>query len=142
MREKSAADLVTALTKRDCLVHIDPIFLLSADTWRKLCVPIKEKKYVLIYMVGMGHIVDEMIAFAKTLAQQKGLDLLFMNTEYIPYLYSEVKHIKTVAPDHILMGPTTLLLILFMPPVFQSFFISSFILRSAQKRSAAKKMVG
>ena len=99
MREKSAADLVTALTKRDCLVHIDPIFLLSADTWRKLCVPIKEKKYVLIYMVGMGHIVDEMIAFAKTLAQQKGLDLLFMNTEYIPYLYSEVKHIKTVAPD-------------------------------------------
>ena len=99
MREQSAANLVADLTNRVCRVHIDPVFLLTADVWWKMCKPVKEKKYVLIYMVGMGRIVDEMVNFAKNLATKNGLNVLFMNTEYIPYLYSDIRHIKTVSPD-------------------------------------------
>ncbi len=99
MRETSASEIVSALINRECKVHIDPVFLQTSEEWSQLCKTLKEKNYVLIYMVGMGRIVDEMIDFAKMLARQNNLELLFMNTEYISYLYADIKHIKNVAPD-------------------------------------------
>lgn len=99
MREVEASQLVEELTGRTSLVHIDPVFLKSREKWEKMVKDIPEKHYVLIYMVGMGNIIDEMVEFAKNLAKKSGLNLYFMNTEYIPYLYPEVKHIKETTPD-------------------------------------------
>lgn len=99
MREKTGAKLVMDLTGRKSNVHIDPVFLRKADEWKMLCTPIKERNYVLIYMVGMGNIVDEMVNFAKNMASNNNQQVLFMNTEYIPYLYPEIKHVRLVSPD-------------------------------------------
>ena len=102
VREEEASSLVKALTGKSSCVHIDPVFLKSREQWEKMVQNISRKRYVLIYMVGMGNIVDEMVQFAQKLAQIHGLDLLFMNTEYIPYLYPKVEHVKDASPNQFL----------------------------------------
>lgn len=142
MRESMGAELVNKLTNRKCEVHIDPVFLQTANEWKSLCRPLKRKRYVLIYMVGMGRIVDEMVDFAKDLAKQNNLELLFMNTEYIPYLYTDIKHVKEVGPDMFLsyiMNADYIVTNSFHATCFSILFHKNFYTEIGAKESGGKK---
>lgn len=102
VREENASQIINELINKKSFIHIDPVFLLDKSEWEKLCVPIKEDKYILVYMVGMGKTVNEMIKFSKELSKKTGYKLLFMNTENIAYLYYELKHINNNTPDYFL----------------------------------------
>lgn len=102
VREHGAAAEIGRITGRAAAVHIDPVFLLEEKAWRAMAVRPAAGRYILYYMVGMGRIVDESVRFARELSKRTGLQLLFLNSEYIPYLYPEIRHIKTIVPDEYL----------------------------------------
>lgn len=102
VREHQAAAEIRRITGRMAAVHIDPVFLLEKKTWQAMAVRPEAERYILYYMVGMGRIVDESVMFAKELSKRTGRRLLFLNSEYIPYLYPDIRHIKTIVPDEYL----------------------------------------
>lgn len=102
VRESRAGMELEQIAGCQAAIHIDPVFLLGEETWKEMAVRPKAKHYILYYMVGMGRIVDESIKFAKALSKQTGLLLVFLNSEHIPYLYPDIRHIKTISPDEYL----------------------------------------
>ena len=82
LREESSANIVQQLNlKVETTVNIDPTFLLSKEDWSNLIGERKEKnKYVLLFNVEKP--IND-IAFAKDLAQKKGIKLIYINDRTI-----------------------------------------------------------
>ena len=75
-REEAGASLVKQLTGRSVEVHVDPSFLLNADEWAQIAVkPQIESPYLFVYPVGQS---QEMLEFAKKLAERKGLKVVYL----------------------------------------------------------------
>ena len=75
VREKSGANLVNNIVGRTAVVDLDPVFLLSAREWEKLCCK-QEKiscKYILVYTVGAP---DKVYQNAKNLRDKTGFKII------------------------------------------------------------------
>jgi len=80
VREDAGADIVRALTGRDCAVLIDPTLMLSAEKWLSIakCSKAKPKgRYALLYFLGEA--VKECESTVLRLAVKRGLDVVRMS---------------------------------------------------------------
>jgi len=76
VREKQAQIIIKDLLNIEVPVVLDPTFLLSKYQWKSLAV-IKEKKYVLLYLMNQD---KKIINFAEILAKEKKLKLIYLST--------------------------------------------------------------
>lgn len=66
VREPEAAKAIRELTGRDCGVHIDPSFLLSAEQWRSVEEPLPiEEPYILVYALHMPKHLNQVVKECK-----------------------------------------------------------------------------
>lgn len=94
VREQKAADLIYQLTNNSAAVVVDPTLLLDRSAWEKIAEPVKiNDKYVLLYLLAK---VPETIDFARQLAKQHGIKVVFINT----WLFDEkgMENLKKITP--------------------------------------------
>lgn len=98
VREKSAQLLVKKLIDRDCVISVDPVFLINKDKWLSISQKPKiKKKYIIIYEMLES---INMINFAKKMAREKNLDLFILEDRI--YKYKDIKHIIAPTPEKFL----------------------------------------
>lgn len=68
LREEEAKNYIEARTDKNCLVHIDPVFLLDKKQWSKLCNENSIKgKYILCYPLINNELLNESLKKLKKL---------------------------------------------------------------------------
>lgn len=79
VREESGIKIVAEYGKREAQLVCDPVYLLSADEWKKIAVKPNRGKYILVYLIGNAvnqacnkKIMNE----AKKLSKRTGLPLI------------------------------------------------------------------
>lgn len=84
LREKTAAEDITALLGRQAVDTCDPTLFLTRDEWNKLAIEPKiQKPYVLVYHMSPS---ASFVKFASDFAKAKGLDIV-----YVPFPYGFCK---------------------------------------------------
>jgi len=96
VREDSAAEMLNKECGLQSFVHLDPTLIMGANRWKSFCKPPKceRKKYILIYTIQPP---VNLISYAKRLAQETGLELLYLSNSYRQH--QEIKHIRLVSPE-------------------------------------------
>ncbi|MEO6221388.1 MAG: polysaccharide pyruvyl transferase family protein [Ginsengibacter sp.] len=74
VREDSLLKLITPLTTRLPSAVLDPVFLLSADEWRRMIKKnSRKKKYLLFYQLLLNHEAEKLV---KKIAKEKQLEII------------------------------------------------------------------
>ncbi len=94
VREESGGDIIKKHLGIDTQVVCDPTFLLNKEHWSQVAKPIKEDKYVALFMLSKN---DELISKAKAFAKEKGLKLL--NLAYTVKGIDGVEDRKNLGPQ-------------------------------------------
>ena len=81
---------------------LDPVFLLPVAQWRKLKTRTKRKPYLLFFMVGSDSGIMPTMEFAMRLAEEKGLEPLFLSDQDIWYKFRMMKHYGAASPEEYL----------------------------------------
>lgn len=102
VREKTAASMIERLCDRKAEVVLDPVFLQTAEQWRKIMPVKKEKGYIFVYMPGI-HTIEN----AVNLARRKGLKII-----YCSYGISLRSPKKNVGDVRVSLGPDEFLSLL------------------------------
>lgn len=96
VREAAGKKIIKDLLPADANVVLDPSMLLTAEQWREIedtsIVP--SKPYVFMYLMSED---KEFISFAKRLAKNKGLKLIYINDRLIKH--SGMKNLSGVSPE-------------------------------------------
>lgn len=87
VREKNAADLIKSLIDRPVEVHVDPVFLLDAEEWKKVEKPVAyiNKPYILCYFMYRPPGMNQML---KRLHKETGLDIVLVDTTAFRNIYN------------------------------------------------------
>lgn len=86
-----------ALEKKICSV-VDPVFLLTQDEWNSMASSSARKPYVLFFCVGYNAELEPTLEFAKKLANEKNMELLYLSNQDIWYKHRELHHCGVVSP--------------------------------------------
>ena len=86
-----------ASAKKICSV-VDPVFLLKQDEWNSMASSIARKPYVLFFCVGYNVELDPTLEFAKNLADEKNMELLYLSNQDIWYKHRELHHCGVASP--------------------------------------------
>lgn len=95
VREKTAASMVEQLCDRKAEIVLDPVFLQTAEQWRKIMPKKKEREYIFVYMPG-EHTIKSVV----NLARRKNLKII-----YCSYDISLRSPKKNVGDIRLSMGP-------------------------------------
>lgn len=98
-REKELVPIFEKIAskKKICSV-VDPVFLLRQDKWNSMASSIVRKPYVLFFCVGYNAELDPTLEFAKKLANEKNMDLLYLSNQDIWYKHRELHHCGVASP--------------------------------------------
>lgn len=86
-----------ALEKKICSV-VDPVFLLKQNEWNSMASSSARKPYVLFFCVGYNTELEPTLEFAKNLANEKNMELLYLSNQDIWYKHRELHHCGVVSP--------------------------------------------
>lgn len=99
VREESAVPMIEGLLPdAKPLRHIDPSLLLDAEQWKKLAVKPQDTGYVLLFTVNMP---KQLIAFARSLAAQKGLKMIYLNDKPM-FCEKGIEYRRAASPEEFL----------------------------------------
>lgn len=76
VREKSLKEFLSPLTTKPIHVVLDPTLLLEGNIWRKMCKPVAEKHFVVVYALGDE---QEVTKAARKFATSQELQLIVLN---------------------------------------------------------------
>ena len=94
VREESGQKIIKDNLGMDSLVVCDPTFLLKKEQWSQLTKPVKEEKYIALFMLAKN---DELISRAKAFAKEKGLKIL--NLAYTVKGIDGIEDRKNLSPQ-------------------------------------------
>ena len=77
VREKSLRTFLKELTNKEYPLTVDPTLLLSKQQWEKLCHPVKEKNFIVVYALLDE---DKAVGFARQVARNEGKKLLVIRS--------------------------------------------------------------
>lgn len=99
LREKELVPIFTKIAPNKEVVSVlDPVFLLKQDNWNMMAKSIKKKSYVLFFCVGYNAELESTLNFAKKLAEEENLELLYLSNHDIWYKHRELNHCGAVSP--------------------------------------------
>lgn len=88
VRETSAVNIISDLGINDVEAVLDPVFLLGIDEWRKICIPLKTEKYVLIYDFDWS---ENIKLLAKKVAEERGIKIYsVLNCDYADKCFDDI----------------------------------------------------
>ena len=88
VRETSAVNIISDLGINDVEAVLDPVFLLGIDEWRKICIPLKTEKYVLIYDFDWS---EKIKLLAKKVAEERGIKIYsVLNCDYADKCFDDI----------------------------------------------------
>lgn len=95
VRENETLVRMESLGRKDITVSPDPTLLLTKEKWLDFAKLGKkpDKPYILVYELTPG---IKLVEFAKNLAAEKGMEILYLNESYIRF--RELKHLRGVTP--------------------------------------------
>lgn len=95
LREQSGADLVSELTGKQALVHIDPSMLLTVNDWDKICTMPQQLKspYILMFVVNEQ---KNLLDYALKLSEEKNCKILWLNYFGKKHRSKRIKYISAV----------------------------------------------
>lgn len=76
VREKSLKEFLSPLTTKPIHVVLDPTLLLEGNIWRKMCKPVAEKHFIVVYALGDE---QEVTMVARKFATSQELQLIVLN---------------------------------------------------------------
>ena len=96
VREASGAKIIKSLLGYDVPVVLDPTLLLDSEDWQSItpALPKRKKGYILVYNVLKP---VQMLDYARRLAREKGLEILYINGE--TYQNFDLKHVRALSPE-------------------------------------------
>ena len=96
VREASGAKIIKSLLGYDVPVVLDPTLLLDSEDWQSItpALPKRKKGYILVYNVLKP---VQMLDYARRLAREKGLEILYINDE--TYQNFDLKHVRALSPE-------------------------------------------
>lgn len=95
VREESGKAIVNSVVKKDAVVVLDPTLLLTKEEWFKVSsYKPKYEKYILLYFI---HNKKETFKFARKLAKEKGLKLVYINIS--PKVAMGMKNLRSASPE-------------------------------------------
>lgn len=97
-REEKGRNNIQSIIKKETFVHIDPVFLLSKEMWKKMLVPIKYKKYIFVYRVGEP---INLFDFAKNLARETECEIVFLD-QYMCRPTDGITNVHVASPEEFL----------------------------------------
>ena len=81
---------------------VDPVFLLQQDKWCSMAYSNLnsnvEKPYVLFFCVGYNSELNPTLEFAKKIAKEKNMELLYLSNQDIWYKHRELHHCGVASP--------------------------------------------
>lgn len=92
VRESIGIDIIRDLTGQKSCVNLDPIFLLNKEEWIQISKQVKEKDYILVYLM---HNDGEIFRFVDKLAQDLKLKTIIITTVVRDFLISK----NTIIPN-------------------------------------------
>lgn len=100
VRESDAKKLLCELTDKEISVHIDPVFLLPKEEWRKLAKPVSgiKKPYILCYILYNPPWLNKEL---KKLRKRTGMDIVVVANEGFRNIYHN-KMIRSAGPQEFL----------------------------------------
>lgn len=97
------ADIVPALQQYPNLPPIsctlDPVFLYEAENWKMFARYKSRRPYVLFFMMGQSSSALPALNFAKKLAKENGLDILFLSDSDRWYKFRDLTHFGAASPS-------------------------------------------
>ena len=95
VREKSGAEIVRELTGKNASVNIDPTLLLKSESWDKIASDEKREPYIFLFNVLKP---NKLIDYAISLAEQKGLKILYLNNRQ-PVKHERIEYLNPITAD-------------------------------------------
>lgn len=98
-------DILPQLNKhldKQAVCCLDPVFLTSAEQWRKFSRYKKREPYVLFFMMGTSPTAFPAMEFAKKLAAQKGLKAVYLSDQERWYRFRDLEHFGVADPSEFL----------------------------------------
>ena len=99
VRENDVVDDLSEKLNREIYSSLDPVFLYGSDNWRKFSTYNKRKPYILYFMMGMGSQGIPALEFAKKLAREKNLDIVFLSDNERWYKFRDTTHFGVASPN-------------------------------------------
>lgn len=88
VRETSALNIIFDLGINDVKAVLDPVFLLGTDEWRKICIPLKTEKYVLVYDFDWS---ENIKLLAKRVAEERKIKIYsVLNCDYADKCFDNI----------------------------------------------------
>lgn len=91
VREIELQQSLQELTNKEISVVLDPVFLLPSVEWEKLCVPVKQSKYILYYNLLRSEEADNL---AETVAGQMQCDIVEITGSVHPLKFGK-RYVQT-----------------------------------------------
>lgn len=96
------ADIVPQLNRTGALPNVwcslDPVFLFDAEKWRKFSEYTQRKPYVLFFMMGQSASAVPAMQFAKKLASERGLEVVYLSDNERWYKFRDLTHFGIASP--------------------------------------------
>lgn len=93
VREQHTVEMLQQLCRQKVVVNLDPTLLVDRDLWHQHLLPIKEKKYILIYKLQENHAI---LPDAYQLAKEMDAQILHFGDPSPRPIFSDVK-VKSIS---------------------------------------------
>ena len=98
VREESIRDFLQPLTNKKIEIVLDPVFLLSYDSWKKIAIlPKVNSNYLLVYTVANHPCVSDI---ANRIAKKQGLSIVWLTSDVYAFAKNTMK--QTCTPQEFL----------------------------------------
>lgn len=91
-----------ALPEKEVRCDVDPVFLLSAEQWRCFSQKTEREPYVLFFTLGGGKNTDEVAEYARRVAREKGVRVVYASSDYRWYAFQDMEHAGILSPEELI----------------------------------------
>lgn len=98
-REKELVPIFERIVQKKGVCSVlDPVFLLEPNKWNSITNLVDRKPYVLFFCVGYNAELNPTLEYAKKIANEKGMELLYLSNQDIWYKHQELHHCGVASP--------------------------------------------
>ncbi len=99
VREDDVIPQLEQCLNNDIICSLDPVFLLDSNQWRDFSEYKERKPYILFFMMGQSANSLPAMEFAKKLAQEKNLDIVYLSDSERRYKFKDLNHFGVASPS-------------------------------------------
>jgi hypothetical protein len=100
VREAEISNMIgETMGDKDIQVHIDPVFLLKKEDWKKYSKKEKDGEYILLFIMGIAEREKHLIAAAEELSKATNLPIVYLSDQERWFKYRNFQHAGVIDPQ-------------------------------------------